>query len=41
MAGFGMARYHLRTREPGWRRRLVINTAGGVYTALVVVLSRW
>jgi hypothetical protein len=38
MAGFGMARYHLRTREPGWRRRLVINTAGGVYTALVVAL---
>jgi len=38
MAGFGMARYHLRTREPGWRRRLVINTAGGVYTALVVVI---
>jgi amino acid transporter len=33
MAGFGMARYHLRTREPGWRRRLVINTAGGTYTA--------
>jgi predicted permease len=38
MAGFGMARYHRRTREAGWRRRLVINTAGGVYTALVVVL---
>jgi amino acid transporter len=38
MAGFGMARYHLRTREPGWRRRLVINAAGGIYTALVVVL---
>jgi len=38
MAGFGMARYHLRTREPGWRRRLVINTAGGVYSALVVVI---
>ena len=38
MAGFGMARYHHRTREPGWRHRLVINTAGGIYTALVVVL---
>ena len=38
VAGFGMARYHLRTREAGWRRRLVINAAGGVYTALVVVL---
>jgi len=38
MAGFGMARYHRRTREPGWHRRLAINFAGGVYTALVVVL---
>jgi amino acid transporter len=38
MAGFGMARYHLRTKEPGWRRRLIINCAGGVYTALVVVI---
>ncbi len=38
MAGFGMARYHRRTREPGWRRRLVINMAGGIYTALVVAL---
>jgi amino acid transporter len=38
MAGFGMARYHIRQREPGWRRRLVINFAGGVYTALVVVI---
>jgi hypothetical protein len=38
MAGFGMARYHRRTREPGWRRRLVTNAAGGTYTALVVVL---
>ena len=25
MAGFGMARYHHRTREPHWRRKLVIN----------------
>jgi amino acid transporter len=38
MAGFGMARYHRRTKEPGWRRRLVINFACGVYTALVVVI---
>jgi len=38
MAGFGMARYHRRTKEPAWRRRLVINFAGGVYTALVVVI---
>jgi len=38
MAGFGMARYHLRHKEPGWRRRLVINFASGVYTALVVLI---
>ncbi len=38
MAGFGMARYHRRTREAGWRRKLVINLAGGIYTALVVLL---
>jgi Ca2+/Na+ antiporter len=37
-AGFGMTRYHRRTREPGWRRKLVINMAGGIYTALVVAL---
>jgi hypothetical protein len=38
MAGFGMARYHRRMKEPAWRRRLVINFACGVYTALVVVI---
>jgi amino acid transporter len=38
MAGFGMVRYHLRAREPGWRRRLVINLSGGIYTALVVII---
>ena len=29
MAGLGMAKYHHRTREPGWRRRLVINFSAG------------
>jgi amino acid transporter len=38
MAGFGMVRYHLRVREQGWRRRLVINLSGGIYTALVVII---
>ena len=38
MAGFGMARYHRKTKEPAWRRRLIINLACGVYTALVVVI---
>ncbi len=38
MAGFGMVRYHLRHREQAWRRRLVINLTGGIYTALVVLI---
>ncbi|HEV2450367.1 MAG TPA: amino acid permease [Streptosporangiaceae bacterium] len=38
MAGFGMARYHLRRREPGWRRRLVINASAGALTGIVVVI---
>ena len=38
MAGFGMVRYHLRQREPGWRRRMIINLTGGIYTALVVII---
>jgi amino acid transporter len=38
MAGFGMARYHHRTKEPGWRRKLVINFSAGVLTSIVVVI---
>ena len=38
MAGFGMARYHRRTKGPGWRRHAVISVVGGVYTGLVVVI---
>jgi amino acid transporter len=38
MAGFGMARYHKRVKERGWRRRRVINTIAAIYTALVVVI---
>jgi amino acid transporter len=44
MAGFGMAKYHHRMREPGWRRRLVINFSAGVVTAIVViifVITKW
>jgi len=25
MAGAGMVKYHLRTKEPQWRRRAIIN----------------
>jgi amino acid transporter len=38
MAGFGMARYHVRLKEPGWRRKLVINFSAGVLTSIVVVI---
>jgi amino acid transporter len=38
MAGFGMARYHQRRREPGWRHRMVINFSAGVLTSIVVAI---
>ncbi len=38
MAGFGMAKYHKRVRERGWKRRLLINRTAAVYTAIVVVI---
>jgi hypothetical protein len=38
MAGFGMARYHKRHQEPGWRHKLVINFSAGVLTSIVVVI---
>ena len=36
MAGYGMSKYHLSNREPGWRRRLVINFSAGVLSTVVV-----
>jgi amino acid transporter len=38
MAGFGMAKYHHTHKEPGWRRKLVINFSAGVLTAIVVLI---
>jgi amino acid transporter len=38
MAGLGMAKYHYEQRESAWRRRLVINFAAGVTSAIVVVI---
>jgi len=38
MAGFGMAKYHRRVKEAGWRRRLVINRTAAVYSSVVVVI---
>ena len=41
MAGFGMARFHTRVKEPGWRYKLVINFSAGVMTSIVVVIFAW
>jgi amino acid transporter len=38
MAGFGMARYHQKNRQPGWRHKLVINFSAGTLTAIVVAI---
>jgi amino acid transporter len=38
IAGFGMARYHKRVKERGWRRRRIINMTAAVYTAIVVMI---
>ncbi|MBK5269060.1 MAG: APC family permease [Acidimicrobiia bacterium] len=34
----GMVRHWLRTREPGWRRSVVINSVGAVTTGVVLVV---
>jgi amino acid transporter len=34
----GMARHHLRLKEPGWRRGLFINATGAVLTLLVTII---
>ncbi|HUH71953.1 MAG TPA: amino acid permease [Mycobacterium sp.] len=36
MAGYGMTKHHLTHREPGWRRRLVINLSAGIGSSVVV-----
>jgi len=38
IAQFGMIRHWLRTRDPGWRRRLTINAVGCVSTGIVAVV---
>ena len=38
MAGFGMAKYHVTHKEPGWRHKLVINFSAGVLTLIVVLI---
>ncbi len=36
MAGYGMSKYHLTHREPGWQYRLVINFSAAILSTIVV-----
>jgi amino acid transporter len=36
MAGYGMTKHHLTHREPGWRRKLVINFSAAILSTVVV-----
>jgi amino acid transporter len=36
MAGYGMTKHHLTHREPGWRRKAVINLSAGILSTIVV-----
>jgi amino acid transporter len=38
MAGYGMAKYHHTHRQPGWRRKFVINLSAGIMTTIVVAI---
>jgi amino acid transporter len=38
MAGYGMARYHTKRREPGWRYKFAINFSAGVLSTIVVAI---
>jgi amino acid transporter len=37
----GMVRYWLRTHDPGWRHRVVVNGVGATATGLVTVIVVW
>jgi amino acid transporter len=36
MAGYGMTKYHLTHREPGWRHKLAINLSAAILSTVVV-----
>ncbi len=37
----GMVRYWRRSRDPGWRRRIVVNTIGATATGVVTAIVVW
>ena len=38
MAGYGMTKYNLAHREPGWRLRVVVNLSAGILSTIVVLI---
>jgi amino acid transporter len=38
MAGYGMTKYHLVHREPGWRYKLAVNLSAAVISTIVVAI---
>lgn len=36
MCGYGMTKYHLTHREPGWRYKMAINLSAGILSTIVV-----
>jgi amino acid transporter len=38
MAGYGMTKYNLNQREPGWRRRVVVNLSAAILSTIVVLI---
>jgi hypothetical protein len=38
MAGYGMTKYNLTQREPGWRRRVVVNLSAAILSTIVVLI---
>jgi amino acid transporter len=38
MAGYGMTKHHLAHREPGWRRRVLINLSAAILSTIVVLI---
>jgi amino acid transporter len=41
LSQFGMVRYWLRVRTPGWHGRMLVNTIGATATGLVAVIVIW
>jgi amino acid transporter len=37
-AGFGMAKHHMRFKEPGWKHKLVVNGFAGILSLSVVLI---